>query len=48
MSKDIPLILLVTHVFFFFLQRPRIQVNGKIMEDGNTVHVEAVMNGGSV
>lgn len=46
MSKDIPLILLVTHVFF--LQRPRIQVNGKIMEDGNTVHVEAVMNGGSV
>ncbi|KAI5682640.1 hypothetical protein M9H77_03868 [Catharanthus roseus] len=28
--------------------RPRIQVNGKIMEDGNTVHVEAVMNGGGV
>ncbi|XP_071910372.1 phosphatidylinositol:ceramide inositolphosphotransferase 1-like isoform X2 [Coffea arabica] len=25
--------------------RPRIQVNGKIMEDGTTVHVEAVMNG---
>ncbi|KAI7983113.1 Phosphatidylinositol:ceramide inositolphosphotransferase 2 [Camellia lanceoleosa] len=26
-------------------QRLRTQVNGKILEDGNTVHVDAVMNG---
>lgn len=32
------------NICVFLFQRPRTQINGKISEDGNVIHVEAVIN----
>lgn len=37
--------LVVDIVYLLFVQRLRTQVNGKGVEDGNTVHAETAMNG---